>query len=69
MLNVLVSTIFTDSFAEKNVSSFSYSHFFSKTITLYAIFNVQSFNYMLTNNIVSFEHLDPPPPPPPPFFF
>ena len=33
--------------------------FFSKNISLYAIFNDQSFNDMLTNDIVSFEQLDP----------
>ena len=58
MLTVLVST---DIFAEKNVSSFckckSYSHFFSKNISVYAIFNAQSLKDMLTNDIVSFEHL------------
>ena len=33
--------------------------FFSKDISLYAIFNDQSFNNLLTNNIVSFEQLGP----------
>ena len=38
----------------------SYSHFFfSKNISVYAIVNDQSFNYMLTNDIVSFEQLSP----------
>ena len=37
----------------------SYSHFFSKSISLYAIFNDQSFNNMLTNDIVSFQQLGP----------
>ena len=37
----------------------SYSHFFSKNITIYAIFNDQSFNDTLTNDIVSFEQLGP----------
>ena len=50
-------------FAEKNVSSFckckSYSYFFSKNISLYAIFNDQSFNDTLTNGIDSFEQLGP----------
>ena len=36
-----------------------YSHFFSKNISIYAIFNDQSFNNMLTNNTVSFEQLGP----------
>ena len=33
--------------------------FSSKIITVYAIFNNQSFNDTLTNNIVSFEQLSP----------
>ena len=33
--------------------------FFSKNIRLYAIFNDQSFNNVLTKNIVSFEQLGP----------
>ena len=33
--------------------------FFSKNISIYAIFNDQSFNVMLTNDIVSFEQLGP----------
>ena len=37
----------------------SYSHFFSKNISVYAIFNDQSFNDMLTNDVVSFEQLGP----------
>ena len=38
----------------------SYSHFFSKHIySLYAIFNIQSFNDTLTNDIVSSEQLGP----------
>ena len=62
MLTVLVSTISISQvfFAEKNVSSFckcnlSYSHCFSKNISIYAILNDQSFNNTLTNGIVSFE--------------
>ena len=35
----------------------SYSHFFSKNISVYATFNDQSFNDTLTNEIVSFEQL------------
>ena len=31
--------------------------FFSKNISVYAIFNDQSFNNRLTSNIVSFEQL------------
>ena len=33
--------------------------FFSKNIRIYAIFNYQSFNDTLTNDIVSFEQLGP----------
>ena len=54
---------FTVIFAEKNVSCFckckSYSHLFSKNTSIYAIFNDQSFNDTLTNDIVSFEQLGP----------
>ena len=58
MLTVLVSTISNlVIFVEKNVSSFS--HFFSKNISIYAIFNDQSFNDTLANNIISFEQLGP----------
>ena len=64
MLTVLVSTISNSLvFLLKNVSSFckckSYSHFFSKNICVYLIFNDQSFNDTLTNDIVSFEQLGP----------
>ena len=37
----------------------NYSHFFSKNISLYAIFNDQNFKDTLTNDIVSFEQLGP----------
>ena len=33
--------------------------FFSKNVSIYAIFNDQSFNDTLTNDIVSFEQLGP----------
>ena len=33
--------------------------FFSKNISIYAIFNDQSFNYILIKNIVSYEQLGP----------
>ena len=33
--------------------------FFSKNISIYVIFNDQSFNNMLANNIVSFEQQSP----------
>ena len=35
------------------------SYFFSKNISVYAIFNDQSFNDTLTKDIVSFEQLGP----------
>ena len=35
----------------------AFAHFFSKNINVYAIFNDQSFNDTLTNDIVSFEQL------------
>ena len=64
MLTVLVSTIPNSQvFLLKNASSFckckSCSHFFSKNISIYAIFNDQSFNDTLTKDIVSFEQRDP----------
>ena len=37
----------------------SYLHFFSKNISVYAIFNDQSLNDTLTNDIVTFEQLGP----------
>ena len=42
-------------FAEKNVSSKATHIFFSQHISIYAIFNYQSFSDILTINIVSFE--------------
>ena len=33
--------------------------FFSKNVSVYAIFNAQNFNDSLTNDIVSFEQLGP----------
>ena len=60
MLTVLVSTISNSQvFLQKNVSSFCYSHFFQQSISVYAIFDDQRFNDMLTNDIVSFEQLGP----------
>ena len=43
-------------FANANAKA---THFFSKNIRIYAIFNDQSFNYTLTNDIVSFEQFGP----------
>ena len=70
MLTVLVSTISNSQvFLLKIVSSFcickNYSFFFSKKQkkkqqkkkSIYAIFNDQSFNDTLTNNVVSVEQL------------
>ena len=34
-------------------------HFFGKNISIYAILNNQSFNDMLTNDIISFKQLNP----------
>ena len=64
MLTVQVDTKSNSQvFLLKNVSSFckckSYSHFLSKNISVYAIFNDQNFNDTLTNDIVSFEQLGP----------
>ena len=54
--NVLVSTI---SNSQLFLLKKSYSHFFSKNISVYAIFNDQSFNDTLTKYIVSFKQLSP----------
>ena len=60
MLTALVSTISNSQvFLLKKGECKSYSHFFSNYISVYAIFDDQSFNNMLTNHIVSFEQLDP----------
>ena len=64
MLTVPVNTISNSQvFLLKNVSSFckckSYSHFFSKNISVFAILNDQSFNDTLNNDIISFEQLGP----------
>ena len=65
MLTVLVSTISNSQvfLLKKNVSSFrkckSYSHFCSKNINIYAIFNDQRFYDTLTNDIVGFEQVNP----------
>ena len=41
------------------MSSFCIHIFFSKNNSVYAVFNDQSFNDMLTNDMVSFEQLGP----------
>ena len=57
LLTVLISTMSNSQvFLLKKCE---YSHFFCKNISVYAIFNDQSFNSMLTNHIVSFEQLGP----------
>ena len=57
MLIVLVGTICNSHAFLLIKNESSYSHFFSKNISLYAIFNDQNFNNTLTNDIVSFEQL------------
>ena len=60
MLTVLVSTISKSQiFLLKNCDAKATHIFFSKTISIYAIFNDQSFNDTLTKGIVSFEQLGP----------
>ena len=60
MLTVLVSMISNSQvFLLKKCECKSYSHFFGKNISIYAIFNDQSFNDMLIKDIVSFEQLGP----------
>ena len=44
-------------FANAKATGKSFSHFFNKNIHVYAIFNNQSFNDTLTNDMVSFEQL------------
>ena len=63
VLTVLVSTISNSQvfLLKKCEKCKSYSHFFSKDISVYIIFNDQSFNDTLTNDIVSFEQLGPGP--------
>ena len=56
MLIVLVSTI-SNSHAYCRKICKSYWQFFSKNVSIYAIFNDQSFNDTLTNDNVSFEQV------------
>ena len=58
LLTVLVSTISNSQvFLLKNAKA---THiFFSKNISIYAMFNDQSFNDILTDDIISFEQLGP----------
>ena len=57
LLTVLLRTVSNLQVFLLKKSEKSFSHFFSKNITIYAIFNDQNFNDMLTNHIVSFEQL------------
>ena len=57
MLAVLISTISNSQVFLQMQKLLTF--FFSKNIRIYAIFNDQSFNDMLTNDIVSFEQLGP----------
>ena len=64
MLTFLVSSISSSQVfllkkCEKLLQMQKLLTFFSKNISVYAIFNDQSFNNTLTNNIVSFEQLGP----------
>ena len=64
MLSVLVSTISNSQvFLLKQIwvafANTKATHILAKKISLYATFNDQSFNDTLTNDIVSFEQLDP----------
>ena len=59
MLTILVSTISSSQVCLLKKCVKSCSHFLSKNISVYAIFNDQSFNNMLTNAIVSFEQVGP----------
>ena len=57
LLTVLVSTISNSQVFLLKI--FCYSILFSKNISIYSIFNDQSFNDTLTDDIVSFEQLGP----------
>ena len=58
ILTILISTVSNSQvFLLKKCKSFS--HFFSKNISVYAIFDYQNFNDKLTNDIFSFEQPGP----------
>ena len=60
MLTALVSTVSNSQLLlPKKCKCKTYSHVFSKNISIYAMFNGQIFNDTLTNDIVSFEQLGP----------
>ena len=61
MLTVLVSTISNSQLFLLKKCEYLQKllTFFSKNFSIYAIFHDQSFNFVLTNDIVSFEQLGP----------
>ena len=59
ILTLLVSKISISQIFVLKKKCKSYSHFFQQNISIHAIFNNQSFNGTLTNDIVSFEQLSP----------
>ena len=60
MLTVLVSMVSNSQISLlKKCKMQKLLTFFQQNISIYAIFNDQSFNDMLTNDIVSFEQLGP----------
>ena len=60
MLTVLAITISNSQVSLlKKYGSSCHSHFFSKHISIYVIFNDPNFNDTLTDDIVSFEQLNP----------
>ena len=59
MLTVLVNTISNLQVFLLKKKNAKATHVFSKNISVYALFNDQNFNDMLTNDIVSFEQVGP----------
>ena len=59
MSTVLVSIISNSQVFLLKIAIAKATHIFSKNISLYAIFNDQSFNDTSTNDIASFEQLTP----------
>ena len=58
MYNIYFTGIFAKKMWVANAKA-TYIFFFSINISIYAIFNDQSFNGMLTNGIVIFEQMGP----------
>ena len=54
---LLTFTMLCANSADKQLIFFFFFFFFRKNISIYAVFNDQSFNNTLANNIVSFEQL------------